>query len=257
MKKHQAIEAMLLDMDGVFYVGDEVFKGAAETLRALQNNQIPYRFITNTTTKTRRELLGKLEKLGLTASEDQIFTAVTATVDFLKQYGTPSCHLLVSESVKSSFETFPKDDNKPDFVVLGDIGSQWDYDILNRVFNMVMNGSRLIAIHRNKYWQEGEGLRLDVGAFVAALEYVCDCKATVIGKPSAEFFTAAMRSMEKVAIIGDDIDSDIGGGQAMGLRGILVRTGKFRESLLEKSEIEPDYVIDSIAGLPALLNIET
>ena len=118
--------------------------------------------------------------------------------------------------------------------MVGDIGAVWSYPLLNTVFNELMNGAKLVAMHRNKYWQTEDGLRMDIGAFVAGLEYVSGCQAVVIGKPAAVFFRLAVESLnlptEKIAMIGDDIETDVSGGQAAGLKGILVKTGIPRRS---------------------------
>lgn len=258
MTTRPPIDALVLDLDGVFYVGDQPVPGAVATLDRLRQAGIPFRFITNTTTRTPDELVTKLEHLGFAVQPGEIFSALAATRRYLGQRGTPSCYLLVKESVTSLFSDFPEDDSDPDYVVIGDIGAAWDYDTLNRVFNMLMNGARLLCMHRNKYWQTEEGLRMDIGAFVAALEYVTGKEAVVIGKPSPAFFRLVVDDLgseaHNTAVVGDDIDTDVGGGQAAGLQGILVRTGKFRESVLAGSSVRPDHVIDSIAGLPDLLD---
>ena len=125
------------------------------------------------------------------------------------------------------------------------------------MFNELMNGAELIAMHMNKYWQTEQGLQMDIGAFVAGLEFVSGKQATIIGKPSREFFQLATSSLgfapENVLIIGDDIENDVGGGQACGLTGVLVKTGKYREEVARESHITPDAVIDSIADIPVLL----
>jgi HAD superfamily hydrolase (TIGR01458 family) len=142
-------------------------------------------------------------------------------------------------------------------VVIGDIGNAWTYDLLNNVFRLVTNGAELVALHRNKFWQTEAGLQMDIGAFVAGLEYVTGKTATVTGKPSPEFFAAALSRIGlkpgEVAMIGDDIDTDIGAAQAQGMMGILVKTGKYREAYVRASKIKPDLVLDSIADMGGLL----
>jgi HAD superfamily hydrolase (TIGR01458 family) len=164
----------------------------------------------------------------------------------------------VRDSVKARFNQFDLNDVDPNYVVIGDIGAKWDYETLNQVFKMLMNGSKLICMHRNKYWQVEDGLRMDIGAFVAALEYVSSKKAIVIGKPAPAFFQMALGSLdlsaEQVAIVGDDIESDVGGGQAVNMQGVLVKTGKYREAIARQSSVHPDFLIDSIAELSGLLN---
>ncbi len=251
------IKGVLFDLDGVFYIGDEVIKGAETTLAWCRQRQIPYRFITNTSTRTTRAVATKLQALGLQVSVADIFSAVNATVDFLAQQGTPSVHLLVRDSVKLEFEQFEQETTNPDYVVVGDIGAAWDYALLNKVFRELMAGSELIAMHKNKYFQTEQGLQMDIGAFVVGLEYLTGKEAIVIGKPSAKFFQLATDAMdlqpEQVVMVGDDIENDIGGAQINGLRGVLVRTGKYREEMANASTVKPDGIIDSIADLPEWL----
>lgn len=250
--------AFLLDLDGVFYVGEQLIAGGNETLAELRRRGLPFRFVTNTTTKTSAQLLGKLAAIGLDARPHEVFTAVTATRDFLRAQGVPSCFPLVHEAVQREFAEFPLDATRPDYVVVGDIGERWSYQLLDDAFNMLMRGSQLVCMHKNKFWQVDEGLRLDIGAFVAGLEYSSGKTARVLGKPSADFFALALDSMgaipSEALLIGDDVDSDVGGAQAYGLRGALVKTGKYRAEYVEKSAILPDFLLPSIADLPALLD---
>jgi HAD superfamily hydrolase (TIGR01458 family) len=123
----------------------------------------------------------------------------------------------------------------------------------------VMRGARLVAMHCNKFWQTAEGLRMDIGAFVVGLEYVTGLESTVIGKPSVEFFRLALKSLglpsDRVAMVGDDIEMDVGGGQAAGLQGVLVKTGKYRAETAARSMVKPDIILDSIAELPIELGL--
>jgi HAD superfamily hydrolase (TIGR01458 family) len=128
---------------------------------------------------------------------------------------------------------------------------------MNRVFRQVLDGVELVALHRNRYWKSGGELLLDVGAFVAAFEYATGRTATLVGKPSRAMFEAAARSMglalSDVAMVGDDLQADIGGSQALGIHALMVRTGKYRAEEVEASDVTPDDVIDSVASLPSLL----
>ena len=253
------IQALVIDLDGVLYVGDQAIPGAADALAQLAARGLARRFITNTTTRTPGEVVAKLNSLGFAVDPDEIFSPVTATQFFLRtrRNGEPSVHLLVRDSIRCEFEEFPKDEESPDFVVVGDIGAAWSYPLLNRAFRQLIAGAELIAMHKNKFFQVEDGLILDIGAFVAGLEYVTGHTARIMGKPSLDFFRLGLDSLglppASVAMVGDDIDSDVGGGQAAGMGGILVKTGKFRKSYAESSNIQPDAIIDSIADLPALL----
>ncbi len=253
------IRGLLVDLDGVLYVGDGALPGARDALQAVRDRGIVCRFLTNTTTKTAAEVVEKLAGLGFEIEPDEIVTPVIATKNFLesRKGGKPKLHLLVRESILPEFDGFPHDDEAPDYVIVGDIGAKWSYALLNTAFRQLMNGTELITMHKNKFFQTDDGLALDIGAFVAGLEYVTGQEARIVGKPSPDFFNLTRQSMElppeKIAMIGDDIESDVGGGQNAGLLGILVKTGKYREDYVAESTIEPDAVIDSFADLPGLL----
>jgi HAD superfamily hydrolase (TIGR01458 family) len=119
-----------------------------------------------------------------------------------------------------------------------------------------MEGAELIALQKNRYWLKPDGLALDVGPFVAALEYATGQEAVVVGKPARAFFETVMATLsvpaERAAMAGDDVEADVGGALAAGLAGILVRTGKYRDETLRQSGVEPTATVDSIADLPQL-----
>ena len=251
------VRGVLFDLDGVLYVGDKPIAGGNETLDYCREHELPVRFITNTSTRSVSDVANKLHRLGLSIEEREIFSAVSATRQFLERQGKPAVHLLIREAARGEFADFEQDTDTPDYVVVGDIGAAWDYELLNRVFRELMDGAELVAMHMNKYFETEQGLQMDIGAFVAGLEFVSGKQAQVIGKPSESFFSLALESLgvaaEEAIIVGDDVENDIGGGQASGLRGVLVRTGKYREELLRHSDVTPDAIIDSVADLPALL----
>ncbi|RME21600.1 MAG: TIGR01458 family HAD-type hydrolase [Candidatus Zixiibacteriota bacterium] len=257
MDKLSALKALLIDLDGTVYIGDALLPGAAEAIAYLREKHLPFRFTTNTTTRSTASLYEKLRRLGLDVREGEIFGAIPAAVRYLRQFGRPKCFFLLTEDPLQDFAEFPHTESNPDFVVVGDIGKRWNYELTQKVFEMLMGGSKLLALHKGKYWQTEHGLQVDMGAFVAGLEYVTGRPATVVGKPAKEFFTLALSDLgvapEEAAMIGDDIESDIGGAQAAGLRGILVKTGKYRDHLAAASAVTPDAVVDSIAALPEFL----
>lgn len=254
---HARVEGLLFDLNGVFYTGDEMIAGAGEALDAIRERGIPYRFITNTTTQSRDALVEKLGALGLDVEPDSLMTAPIATRDYLLRENLLRCHFVVDRDVLRDFRGLEAVDREPDAVVIGDIGDRWGYALLDRLFAMLTGGARLVAVHRNRYSQSGTGLHVDIGLFVAGLEYAADTEAVLTGKPSRRFFEAAARSMElepsRVAVVGDDVDSDVGGAQGAGMQGVLVRTGKYRPELVDRSGVTPDAGIGSIADLARLL----
>ena len=250
------VKGILFDINGVFHVDNQPFDGAIETI-AKAKEKFPCRFVTNTTTKSRREFHQSLVDMKLPIDESEIISAPYAAVLYLRQLDSPSCHLLLSESATRDFAEFKQSDTNPDVVVIGDIGDRWNYEIMNRVFKMLDRGAELIALHKGKYWQAEGDLQLDIGAFVTGLEYVTGKTATVVGKPSDSFFQLALSELklpaENVIMVGDDIDSDVGGAQQQGIRGILVKTGKYRQELVEASDVEPDLILQSIADFTEIL----
>lgn len=253
MANISALRGLLFDLDGVFYVGEVALPGAREVITYLQGKALPYRYVTNTTTQSRLGLASKLQALGLPIETDEIVTTPYAAKLYLRQHGYRSGFFVVADAVKHEFDEFQLNENTPQVVVVGDIGSAWNYELLNKVFRLLMGGARLIALHKNKFWQTEDGLRMDIGAFISGLEYVTGQTATVIGKPSADFFATALQSLglpsDQVGMVGDDIDVDVGGAQQCGLHGILVKTGKFRSEYTAASSIYPDAVLDSVADL--------
>ena len=249
----KGIRGLLLDIDGVLYVGDKPVPGAVEALKELRS-RFRIRFITNTTRKPKRKVVEKLRSMGFEVHEGEVFTALGATAEYLRRRKARAYFLLTDEAMEEVRDLVGE---PPDYVVVGDAHRNFTYDNLNRAFRYLMDGARLITAAKNRYFKEGDGkLSLDAGPFVKALEFASGRRAKVIGKPSREFFLSAVRSMdlspEECAVVGDDIESDVLGGMRAGLYGVLVRTGKFREEDLRKGS--PDLVIESVAVLPEVLS---
>ena len=259
MNAFNTLKGMLFDLDGVLYIGKQPVDGAAEAVARIRSSHLRCRFVTNTSTLSLASLSGKLESLGFDIPPAEVISAPQAALRYLQKQGDPVCRLLLADDVKRDFAGFRQSDTAAEYIVVGDIGNAWTYAMLNEVFNCLMNGAKLIAIHKNRFWQTEQGLQMDIGGFVEALEYASGSKAMIIGKPSPDFFRTALDDMQlsadEVAMIGDDIDSDVGGAQQSGLQGTLVRTGKYRQSYTEASPVKPDAIIDSVCNLPALLGL--
>ena len=248
---------VLLDLDGTIYEVDRLIPGAAEAITKLRNADTPVRFVSNTTRMPRRVLRDRLAGFGIAASIDEIITAPTAAAGWLRAEGLRPIALHVAPATEEDFTDLPRDDAHPAAVVIGDLGDGWTFTRLNQAFRQILAGGRLVALQRNRYWKTADGLALDAGAFVAALEYAAGVSATVVGKPSKAFFTSAIRTFGNVSpadvvVIGDDASTDVAGAKACGCTGVLVRTGKYRP---EDERSNPDAVIDSLAGFPALFGL--
>ncbi|HSI28098.1 MAG TPA: TIGR01458 family HAD-type hydrolase [Methylophilus sp.] len=257
MFNFNAIKAVLFDLDGVLFIGNQLIPGALAAVAQLRKAGIAVRFVTNTSTLSLASLQEKLNRLGFNTVPEEIMSAPQATIQHLNRQPNPVCKLLLAEDVKKDFACFDQSDTAANYVVIGDIGDQWSYQLLNEVFHCLVNGAQLIAIHKNRFWQTETGLQMDIGAFVTGLEYASNTKAMLMGKPSRHFFNIAVDALRlkpsEVMMVGDDIDADVGGAQEAGLHGILVKTGKYRETYTRLSAVDPDAVINSVADLPALL----
>jgi HAD superfamily hydrolase (TIGR01458 family) len=165
--------------------------------------------------------------------------------------------LFVPAATKGEFDEFPlaSEGEPATAVVVGDYGEHWSFAELNRAFRLLMTEPQpaLVALGMTRYWRAPDGLRLDTAPFVVALSHATGAEPVVLGKPAPTFFLTALSQLgaraEKTYIIGDDIRADIGGAQRVSIRGILVKTGKFRANDLEL-DTQPGAVLDSIAELP-------
>lgn len=251
--------AYLFDLDGTLYAGGAAVPGAPELLRTLRVRGVPFRLVTNTTSRSRAMLVERLRGYGFEVEAHEIFTATLAGVELAQAAG----HRLVAPFVPApaledmgALELIePADDRRPDAVVVGDLGEEWSYVRLQRAFEHLIGGAALLALSRDRYWFREGRLVLDAGPFVTALEYATGKSAVVAGKPSATFYASAVRSLglegreAEVIMVGDDLWSDVEGAQRAGLRGWAVRTGKFREEVLRESGVIPDRVLASVVNV--------
>lgn len=254
------VRAFLIDMDGVLFQGEQAIPGAREALDWLAATSLPYLFVTNTTSRPRCALTEKLGRLGMRANAAQILTPPVAARRWLAEHVDGPVALFVPRATRAEFESFdvvdPDSSDPVAALVIGDYGENWTFEALNRAFRWLMQDPRpaLVALGMTRYWRAADGLRLDTAPFVVALEHASGQQAVVLGKPARPFFEAARRQLgataKETCMIGDDIHGDIGGAQAAGIRGLLVRTGKFRPEDLT-GDIQPAGVLDSFAGLPA------
>jgi HAD superfamily hydrolase (TIGR01458 family) len=252
-------KGFLIDLDGVLYVGDKAISGAKDAIQLLIEERYEFRFVSNTTRKCRATIARRLFEMGINVPEQSIFTPPIAAITYMKNTGKKRFYLLTTGDVQEDFEQpcgcSPQ--VTPDFVVIGDAGDKITYDSLNTAFRFLMDGAELIALEKDRYWMAPEGLSLSAGPLVSALEFATGKTATVVGKPSAAFFGLALQDMglspNQVAMIGDDIITDIGGAHEAGMCGILVRTGKYRKDDADRAVSKPDYIIDSIAHIGEIL----
>jgi HAD superfamily hydrolase (TIGR01458 family) len=254
-----AIEGLLLDIDGVLAISWEALPGAVDALRRLREDGMPFRMITNTTTKTRADLAATLREAGFDVGDEEFVTAVVATAAYLRDVHPGAKVFVLSDG--NATEDFGEvelvDVDDADVVVIGGACDDFTYGTMNRIFRRLMDGAALVGMHRNLFWKTSEGWELDGGAYIVGLEEAANTSATICGKPEKAYFDAALAMLgvdaDHAAMVGDDIVNDILGAQAAGLTGILVRTGKYREGDEDRPDGRPDHVLGSFADVPAFL----
>ncbi len=244
------VEGVLIDLGGVIYVGDEPIAGSLGALDRLHREGMPVRYLTNTTRLTHSQLLEKMERVGMQASPEEVFAPASAARDYLLAHDLEP-HLLVHTSLVTEFEGITGSAGRA--VVVGDAAENFTWQNLNEAFRALEAGAELVALAKNRSFRGKDGkLQLDAGPFVAALEFASQKEAVVLGKPSKDFFFAALDRMgcrpDRAAMIGDDVEADVAGAMAAGLTGILVRTGKYRQGAERSVSPEPDHVADDFAG---------
>ncbi len=245
------IAGVLIDLSGVIYVGGTPLPGALDALVRLRHLKLPLRFLTNTTRTPKRRILKNLCDMGLQCEDEELFTPARAARDWL---AANECypHLLIHPDLAEDFGDFQPSDKTA--VVIGDAGDAFTYGSLNAAFRHLAGGAEFIALAANRTFKDQDGeLSLDAGAFVAALEYGSKSPAKVVGKPSPDFFCAALASMDcpaqNAVMIGDDAESDVSGAIAAGIgAGLLVRTGKYTPGAENEVEPPPTATVDDLCA---------
>ncbi|NSL54336.1 TIGR01458 family HAD-type hydrolase [Uliginosibacterium aquaticum] len=239
---------VLIDLAGVIHVGDRALPGAIDALARLRAAKLPLRFLTNTTRSPRASVVGKLQAMGLGIAPDEVMTAVHATHQYVQRHHLHPW-LLIHPDIAAEMGPSAA---APDAVVLGDAADGFSFAAMNQAFRLLKQGLPLIAMARNRFFQETDGLTIDMGAFVTALEYAADVQATIIGKPAAAFFGAALGELgigaQEAVMIGDDLRDDVQGAQACGVAAMLVRTGKYRPADEQAAGERPALVCDDFAA---------
>jgi HAD superfamily hydrolase (TIGR01458 family) len=251
--------AILLDIDGVLHVSGEPIPGAPEAVEALREAGHRLRFVTNNTTRPRARLAAELQAIGFELEEGDVSTTPLAAGRLLE--GLRVLALTMSAIHEDLERHVTLVDKSAEAVLVGgadetaETGEVFAYPNLNRAFSELRDGARLVCLHKNRWWQTSRGPLLDAGAFVAGLEYAAQARAEIVGKPTPAYFQAALAELDTspgdAIMVGDDVEADVGGAKQLGMRGVLVRTGKFRPASLRDADPQPDAVLDSIADLPA------
>jgi HAD superfamily hydrolase (TIGR01458 family) len=277
------VRAFLLDLDGVIVRAGEAVPGSVDAIRTLEERRVPYRIVTNTSLVSRASLSRWALKLGNEIPPERFQSALSASAAYARRaFGGQPLYVLASDDARTEFEgqrLLTHDeaggpDARAAAVIVGDSPEELTYENLNRAFRLVRNGARLIGMHRNPWWLTPDGPTMDSGAYVTALEFAASARARVIGKPAPAFFSLAVDALrldvrgrgeprlrrDEIAMVGDDIRTDVLAGQRAGLRGVFVLSGKHTLDDLEHLRSEgrrmrlPDAIAPSLADVVAALD---
>jgi len=248
------IKALLIDLDGTIYQNEQLIEKTLSTIKQLEKKGIQYRFITNSTTKSRKSICSYLNSLGLKVDESFIYTTLFAASNYCLNNNIKNVKMLsLANNIQSDLNGLNIVDSDPEAIIVGDLSHKFNYDLLNDIFTDLMRGAKLIALHKNRYWLKNNEIVLDLGPFISLLEFASNKKAVIVGKPNKAFFNIASQDFNiknsYIGVIGDDIDADVKGAQDSDMMGILVKTGKYLKKEVENSNIQPDYIIDSFSHI--------
>ncbi|MBI3691212.1 MAG: HAD-IIA family hydrolase [Mycolicibacterium aromaticivorans] len=269
-----AIGGVLFDIDGVLVTSWTPIPGAAEALAVLADHQIARSYLTNTTTRTRRQIAAALCEAGMDVRPDEVITAAALTADYVRaNYPDARCLLVNNGQITDDMPGIDIVDSAdqgftgseaPDVILLGGAGPEYSHRTLSRVYEWMAQGVPVVAMHRSTAWTTTEGLRIDTGMYLIGMEETSGRKATGVGKPAPAGFLASAARLgvdpDEMYMVGDDLNNDVLAAQVVGMTGVLVRTGKFRQDTLDRwaadeFAMQPNHVIDSVAALPELLGL--
>jgi len=254
----KTIKGVLLDISGVLVEDSKAIKGSVEAVKALKDANIPVRFVTNETQRTRKSLVAMLHSNGFDMSLEQVFPPCIAMASIIKSEKLNPYYLVHPNCMEDLLGGSNAEDLQEevdyDSVILGDAVDGFNYKNLNQAFQIIMKKScPFYSLGLGKYYREDGDLTLDVGPFAKAIEFATSVPPVVVGKPSPHFFKTALDDIgikaEEALMVGDDIVSDVGGAQACLMSGVLVRTGKYRITDENHPNVTPDRIVDNLGEI--------
>lgn len=256
----RSVDGVLLDIEGVLMSSSAPLPGAARTVEALRRRGLPVRFVTNTTSTPSARIAAGLIHAGIEVRAGELVTAASVTAAYLRDHHPDARCLVLNDGTNADLAGIrlaDPDDPTADVVVVGGAGPSFGWKQLNTALNCLLEGAALVSMHGAPVWHTPEGFCLDGAAYARMLESASGVEAVVAGKPAPHMFLTAAESTgadpEHLIMVGDDLASDVLAAQALGMVGVQVRTGKFRQQTLDRSPEAPDHVIDSIADLLGLI----
>lgn len=272
------VRGLVLDADGVIVFKGELLPGAAKALARLVTLGIPFRIVTNFSAAHRNTLSARFADGAVPG--DRFITAASAAAAYTAAHHPGGRIFVISapdalrefdgQALVSADEADAAAPGELAAVVIGDGGNDLSYRNLDVAFRAIRRGAEFVAMHRNPWWLTPRGETLDAGAFVAGLEVATGRAPVVCGKPSPVVFEQALAGIASdlgvgrlrprdVAMVGDDPAADIAGARRVGMRAVLVLTGKVdagsaQVAMSGPSRSRPTAVADSLADVVAALD---
>lgn len=249
---------VIFDIDGVLEYQGNVYPGAVEIFNTLKRNGFVIRVLTNSTLKSRSSCAVRLQKQGFDVIDEEIVTASYATAKYLEYVKPRSCWVMLEREGIDEFKNITHDQEDPEYIVIGDNRTQFNFYTLNKVLRLLINGSKLIGMIPERIDTSMGEVELNVGSWVEMLAQASKVHPTYIGKPSSIIFDLTVKTMKlekkEIIMVGDRIGTDIKGAHEYGIQSILVqtRTGECDEREFS-ADIKPDYTIHSINELKTIL----
>jgi len=257
------IDHFLIDLDGIVYIDSKLVKGSKSSLRKLRKLNKTIKFITNDPRKSTTQYVKKLNNLGIDARKDEVVTSSSAIAFHIKNnfsnLNYKTAYVIGSLNLKNEIKnlgiTLLKGDDAKNasFVIFGG-HPKFHYNEIKTACLAIMNGAKFFATSRDPSYPSEEGHLPATGALLSSVEIASNTKAIVAGKPEGPIFELALSEgkefpMNRIAIIGDRLNTDILGGKKAGIKTILSLSGSTNKKELETSTIKPDFVIDDLRGL--------
>jgi len=252
----RAIRLYLLDMDGTTYIGRRRIRGAAGLLKLLKRQKKSYMFFTNNSSRSARDYLKKLKKLGLPARKEQIITSGQATIEYIRRRTSyERIYLLGTPSLRREFAAsgLKVVGTNPDCVVLG-FDKTLTYEKLRRACQLLLEGVPYISTHPDIVCPDEDGVIPDAGSMQLMIHAATGrMPDKIIGKPNKLMIEMALAragvGKDAVAMVGDRLYTDMEMARRAGVASVLVLSGETKKRDLKGCRHRPSYVFDSIEYL--------
>ena len=255
MEEIRAKKGFICDMDGVIYHGNIILDGVREFINWLNSENKEYLFLTNSSERSPRELSQKLERLGLSVSEDHFYTSAMATAAFLQSQKPNGSAFVIGEAglINAVYGAgFSMNDVDPDYVVVGETSS-YSYNKIEKAVRLVLKGAKLIGTNPDLTGPTEKGIAPATKALISPIELATGKQAYFVGKPNPLMMRHGIKhlgvSREDAAIIGDRMDTDIIAGIESEIDTVLVLSGVSSRETVEMFPYGPDYIFNGVGDI--------